>query len=775
MRTSFSPVVLWGAASLALVAANVLPPMFAPLTDLQLPGTQPMQAMLLGGVPNCDGCHGYYDPNAEPVENWMGSMMAQGGRDPVFWATLGVAESDFGGVGYFCLRCHAPRGFHEGRAVPSDGSGLDPNYDKDGIECAICHSMVNPDGQEHAGVQSYPYLAQNNNTWPPEGFYGSGMMVIAGNQTRFGPYANPTAGHAWAQSQFHRAPEMCGSCHDVSNPVTGDLAPNNGAQVPLATGSFSGTPNTPVTTKAAFLNAPYKYGIVERTYSEHKSSALATTPVTSYATLPADLKRGAIKRAYEQAQLAGQGGNYEDGTTRYFTCQGCHMEPVVGMGTAFGISPLRHDQPLHDLTGGNTWVPNAIRWLDGQHRLTIGGGILPNVSAALDRGILRARAHLQRAAALDVTGNNLRVTNLTGHKLISGYPEGRRMWLHTTWKNESGQVLREDGGYGSFTANVNGTNYTVNSITDPNAHVYEAKMGISQDWALALLGVGVAPTLPLAYDRVTGQPTMTLIQLASAAPGTTFDTFHFVLNNVLTADDRIPPYGFRYNDARDRNTLPVPATQYGNPGPNGVYNHFDDVALQPPAGATRAEIELLYQSSSWEYIQFLRLANPGTNTFLQDKGIDLFDAWRNTGQSPPERMALARWCDLPGTGEDLVLESGVNAATPDGTCGKRVEANDVVTYRVTSPNNTFATNLGAVIFELYDAPAPPTPFLPGIRLDRADATIALIGATSTGATTTVAIPGWVPTISIRAQAVMLSTTAANGMYAASKALDVWVQ
>ncbi|MCA8977205.1 MAG: hypothetical protein KDC98_20960 [Planctomycetes bacterium] len=772
MRLLHSPYTLWGAATLVLIIANTTP--FAPPTDVQMPGTQPYQATLLAGTPQCSGCHGYYDQAVEPFENWMGSMMAQASRDPVFYAALAVAEGDFPGAGDFCIRCHAQRGWHEGRASSPDGSTLDPMNDADGVECAVCHNMVNQNTQEHAGMQFPPYEAHDGGS-TPNGFYGNGSVVLAGDLTRYGPYANTTAGHAFTQSLYHRTPELCGTCHDVSNPVVGDLAPGNGAQTPLPPGTYSGIPNTPVTGKAAFNNFPFQYGIVERTYSEHKGSAFPTTPVSAYATLPADLQRGAIKRAREQALLAGTNGNYEDNTTRFFTCQTCHMEPVIGEGAGFGIAPLRYDLPLHDLTGGNTWVPEAIKWLDGQSRLLFGGGMNVTQTAAMDRGTLRSRALLQRAAALDVTGNNVRVTNLTGHKLISGYPEGRRMWLRVRWKDEQNNVLRDDGSYGSFTTTVNGTNHTVSSITDPAAHVYEAKMGISQDWALQLLGLGVPASLPLSYDPVTGAVQKTLVQLASDPPGTVYETFHFVLNNKLVADNRIPPYGFDYNEAQTRNTLPVPATQYGNPGPSGTYDYFDDVALSPPAGATRAEIELLYQTSSWEYIQFLRLANPGTSSHLANAGIDLFDAWRNTGQSPPEQMSLARWCDLPGTGEDLELRSGVNANSADTTCGKELEPLDTVTFEITSPANTFATSIGALVYQLHGTSNPPTPSLPGIWLDHADAQVVLVGATSTPTTASITAPSWLGNIMIRAQAIMLSTSANNGIYATSDALDVWVK
>ncbi len=772
MRLALTPTALFGSASLAILLANVAP-FFAPPTDVQMPGTQTGQAALLGSLQNCDGCHGYYDQAVEPVENWMGSMMAQAGRDPVFWAALAVAEGDFPGSGNFCIRCHSPRGWHEGRASATDGSALNPATDSNGVECAICHNMVNPNTQEHAGVQSAPYLAHNGGT-PPTGWYGSGMQVLAGNNTRYGPYANATAGHAWAQSLFHRSSDMCGTCHDVSNPLTGDLAANNGAHTPLAPGQFSDVPGSPVAGKAAFKNAPFSYGIVERTYSEHKASELSTTPVSAYATLPADLKRGAIKRAYDQAQLAGLGGNYEDGTTRYFTCQSCHIEPVIGEGTAFGISPIRNDQPLHDLTGGNTWVPSAIQWLDNQSPslLRLGAGITPVMNAAMNRGVLRARASLQRAGALDITGNSLRVTNLTGHKLITGYPEGRRMWLRTRWRNEQNQLLREDGAYTSFTSTVNGNNHVVSSITDPNAHVYETKLGITQDWAIELLLMGVSPTTPLTFDRVTGNVTMTLAQLASMPPGSVAESFHFILNNKVMEDTRIPPWRMSRNEAVTRNAQPTPATQYGNPAPGGFYDHFDNVTLQPPVGATRADVELLYQTSSWEYIQFLRLANPGTSPFLATAGQELLNAYLNTGGSTPEVMTRARWCNLPGTNEDLVLKTAVNGAAPDTTCGKDLKPGDTMNFEVTSPLGTHALHVGGLFLQLHDAWAPPLNLgIPGLHLDHDDGWVLVFGVPPSGWNFNFTLPAGVSQQLLRWQVLMLSPTASNGLFTTTNAFD----
>jgi hypothetical protein len=778
LSTTNKALPLLGLGSLALLLTNV-GFQFMPPTDVQMPGTQPGEAAILGSLNACIGCHGNYDAEVEPVHQWQGSMMALAGRDPVFWAALAIADGDIPGAGDYCIRCHSPRGWHEGRATPTDGSALDPLTDHNGIECGICHQLTNPDGSEHAGKQFAPFVANDGGN-PAEGYYGSGMAVLAGDQTRYGPYSNPTAPHAWAQSVFHRSPKICGTCHDVSNPLVGDLAPNNGAQTPLQPGTFSGIPGAPVAGKAAFNNPPYAYGIVERTFSEHIASALSTTPVGNFSSLPQDLQRGAIRRAYDQAMLANNGGNYVDGSMRMFSCQSCHVEPVVGEGAAFNLGPVRADLPRHDLTGGNTWVPEAIKWLDAQvpSRLRLGQNLAPGQVTAIDDGVSRARASLQRAGALDVHSDNstLRVTNLTGHKLITGYPEGRRMWLRVRWMDEDLNVVQEQGAYEPFTATVNGTQHTVSSITDPNARVYETKLAITQDWALQLLTMGVDPATPLTFDRVTGNVTMTLAQLAASPAGTEQETFHFVLNNKVKSDNRIPPYRMDRDEAEKRNALPVPATQYGNPAPGGVYDYWDDVALTPPPGATRAEFELLYQTSSWEYVQFLLLANPGTSTFLADAGQDLFDAYMATGGSAPEVMTTARWCDMQGTDEDLVLKTAVNGGAFDTTCGKRVAAGDTLDLEVTSPGGTHNAHVGGLFLQIHTPTAPPIDLgISGLWLDHSDGVVVIPGLPTGNFQFSVTLPPGLGDQMFRFQALMLTPSPSNGLFALSDAFDFYQQ
>jgi hypothetical protein len=386
MHASFS------LAPLAILLASVTRAQVTTVpTDVQMPGTQPGE-VTLESANRCDNCHAGYDVAVEPVRNWWGGMMAHAVRDPLYWATVAVAEHDFPGAGDLCLRCHSPQGWAEGRSTPTDGSAL-RGADVDGVSCDVCHQLTNPDDSEHLGVQDPPFVANDGGS-PPAGYHGSGMFVLDASNDKLGPYSDPASPHQALPSDFHRSSALCGTCHDVSNPVVGDLAPGNGAMTPLAPGTFSGVPGAPVETKAAFNNFPHAYGVVERTYSEHVASDLSTLRVSDYATLPVELQAGAIQKAHADALASTPSGDYVDGDPRTFSCQSCHMPPVTGRGCDRSNAPIRADLPLHDMTGANTWVPAAIVALDDETRLVLGNGLGTEQRAALARGVLRSRANL---------------------------------------------------------------------------------------------------------------------------------------------------------------------------------------------------------------------------------------------------------------------------------------------------------------------------------------------------------------------------------------------
>ena len=154
MKTSLlRALIIAGFAAVQVAqAAETVP------NDVQLPGTQPQEIENLESPAVCDNCHGGYDPEVEPVHNWRGSMMSHAGRDPIFWATLAIAEQDFDGAGDLCIRCHSTGGWIAGRSTPTDGSGLLPT-DSDGVECSYCHRLTNTDDSEYLGVMKPPFIA----------------------------------------------------------------------------------------------------------------------------------------------------------------------------------------------------------------------------------------------------------------------------------------------------------------------------------------------------------------------------------------------------------------------------------------------------------------------------------------------------------------------------------------------------------------------------------------------------------------------------------------
>lgn len=632
--------------------------------EVQMPGTQPGEASL-ESVTRCDNCHQADSPVVTIAHDWRGSMMSHAGRDPIFWATVAIAEQDFDGSGDLCIRCHTMGAWLDGRSTPTDGSALTVADAAEGVGCDTCHKMTNPDDSEHLGVQNAPFVANDGGS-PAEGHYGSSQLSISNASEKLGPYADAVPKHKWDQSQFHRDVDYCGSCHDVSNPVVGDLAPNNGAQQPLQPGTFNGLLDTvddpqPIESKAAFNNPPYKYGVVERTFSEYKAGLLSQTLVSDYLTLPVDLQNGSVQIARDAALVAGTGGDYADGTDRYFSCQTCHMAATTAFGANKNGVQKRKDQPRHDLTGGNYWMPQVMQYMDANNDLTFGGTLSSAEISGMNDGIARAKNNLENAALLSVQGNNVKVVNLTGHKLISGYPEGRRMWLNIVWKDSNAEIIREDGQYGNiavtFDVNKDGKVdagdivETLLELDDPNTKIYEVHGAITQEWANKLIAVSSSyASVPVAYDRVTGTVISTVGDIATLAAGGYYETFHFVLNNKVVKDNRIPPYGMDYDESLKRNILPVPVTQYGSPVNGDAFDYWDSFQLNPPLSAASAEIKLMYQPTSWEYIEFLYLANNGSVPMLISEGEKMLDAWLNTGMATPHVMASTSW--TPPDGDD---------------------------------------------------------------------------------------------------------------------------
>jgi|Deesub1362A_J573_1020465.scaffolds.fasta_scaffold00051_126 hypothetical protein len=488
-------------------------------TEVFLPGSQPEEGLLFETQLFCYFCHGNYS-NYSPYDTWRGSMMSHAGRDPIFLAALAISNKDFDGiaeVGDYCLRCHTPKAWLEGRSKPVDGSALsEAEKDFDGVICDFCHRMVDPFTEEGKKLQT-------NGTVDA---YHNSQFIVSPQSTKRGPYQPIATGHVSEYSDFHTRSDFCGTCHDIDNPLYG--------------------------------NEP-----LERTYTEWRYSAYG---------------------------LYASDGNQ-------VSCQDCHM-PAVEDGFACAIREarvLRDKVYRHDFAGGSTCVQDMLVYLyDIKDQTTL---------KALQKSKENAEKMLQSAAELELSkdGGNLKVKviNRAGHKLPTGYSEGRIMWVNVKFYDSNGKIIKESGKYDPEEARL---------LVDPELKTYEIKPGIKY--------VGITEALP---DRL-GIP---------EGP-----SFHFAANNYIYYDNRIPPAGFRNKDYEEYKAY-IRGASYAD-GQN-----WDITLYSIPQNSVSAEVRLYYQSLSREYVEFLYAENLNNDIDFFKAGEKLYEAWRNTGMCKPIEMTRA--------------------------------------------------------------------------------------------------------------------------------------
>jgi len=160
----------------------------------------------------------------------------------------------------------------------------------------------------------------------------------------------------------------------------------------------------------------------------------------------------------------------------------------------------------------------------------------------------------------------VRVVNQAGHKLPTGYPEGRRMWLAVRFLDGDGEVIREHGAY----------DFTARQLRPPSAgnvlKVYEARHAVDA-----------------AVAAATG-----------LAPGT---GFHLVLSNSVEKDNRIPPRGFRHAAYETIGAAPKGAAYADG-------QHWDDTSYRIPTRAAEAQVILYFETTTRGYVEFLRDSDP---------------------------------------------------------------------------------------------------------------------------------------------------------------------
>ena len=601
----FDPLTGAKGVPLTLPPAGTLPGDLPTLSSAGFPGPTDV---FFNGFPvhtvfenpfTCYLCHGQVP---EIFSAYQGTMMANAARDPLFNGqyTIAVAGmehalntgiSHLGGelAADFCIRCHSPNAWLSGRSG-FEGDGTPGNHfrpgifdeahapDMEGVTCDVCHrtegfvanatptAHVLP-GQPDSGqlvitpsrTKRGPYYGTVLTTWP-SGSTANGSLLPPASETPFPPVPhNPPLTEGSSVSPFHETEHganlaestFCGTCHNVTNPLTGHA--------------------------------------VERTYTEWLNSDYGN---------PA--------------------------SPDFKTCQDCHL-PITpntmactlpGMDPVYGaFNKVRSFFRKHEYVGGNAWIPQILKqmyplvdqnWTNGNNyaQLFYPGPASRNplydaVSAAADGMMLQA-------AQIDLTATeptpqtiqaSVRITNLTGHKLPTGYPEGRQMWINVKAEDANGQVFFESGALDASSA----------LIPDPQLKIYQAEHGLNY------------PSLGLS-----NQP-----------------SFHFILNNMIVKDNRIPPKGHvpvtgpGGTDSYDPTAAPWPT--------GGLYppnQHWDDTpyTISVPPGTARpikVTATVFYQSASHEYVSFL--ANGGDSvvqTTPHPDAVTVLNLW-NAGYPAP--------------------------------------------------------------------------------------------------------------------------------------------
>ena len=109
----------------------------------------------------------------------------------------------------------------------------------------------------------------------------------------------------------------------------------------------------------------------------------------------------------------------------------------------------------------------------------------------------------------------------------------------------------------------------------------------------------------------------------------------------------------------------------------------------------------------------------------------------------------------------------------DDTCSKRVEGGDNVQLQVTSPLGTHQFHVAALALQVHSASAPPfSGILPGLQLDHADVLLVIPGVPAAGWSLNLALPAGLSGM-FRWQALALSPSPLNGLFALSNAQDWW--
>jgi len=256
------------------------------------------------------------------------------------------------------------------------------------------------------------------------------------------------------------------------------------------------------------------------------------------------------------------------------TCQSCHMPMLKDadgnlvsqyiahspQGGFFGQTSPRTPFAQHSFRGANVQM------------LTLLAEQLPDEAVALRSAADRARSNLSEGMDLEVVARQsggvisaeVRVVNLAGHKLPSGFPS-RRLWLHLTVEDAGGVTVFESGAYDPVSGEILGREH---GVVEPHRTRIDS------------------PEQTMIYEAETSDPSGAHTHSLLRASG-------------FLKDNRILPAGF------EESRIDIPGTEGLSLAAIGVEGDADFVPGSDTAvysipvsgrGPWTVEVEALYQS-----------------------------------------------------------------------------------------------------------------------------------------------------------------------------------
>lgn len=455
----------------------------------------------------CNRCHspvGWMEAHSEPPTNAFPFLKGQ------FWA---AAFLEYPGH-------KAPFPYN-----PDDYWAGDPHTVKlskeseaemEGIQCDYCHRQYA--GSKRKSLYNGNWIAKGNGS-----FFVNRYNVLRNNDSeipnpklvKIDKYA-PALDHGGFEPyhEFLHSAELCGTCHDVTNPIV-----KNKTKVKV--GQKHEVPDMPMP--------------IERTYTEWYWSAYRS-----------------------------------EGTV----CQSCH-EPMKFPGAQTWLLYPSIDKLWGELD--KIWTKEPFSY--------------PVSPARTDAYMARVEGNkefMRGAASLDVSAKlqgkkiivDVKVTNNAGHKLPTGYPEGRQMWIEIEARDINGEVFFKDG-YLDDSGKLVRTSMTKVYEAIPIAEGYEENL---------YKGYSI---LDANKDGIVSHREK---------------EFHFVLNNKIDKDNRIPPKGFNKAAYTADGAFIVPRDPQDCDYADGQNWDVTTYEMEPPLvqfGQVTITAKLKYQTFNQEFIEYL--------------------------------------------------------------------------------------------------------------------------------------------------------------------------